>query len=128
MATLSGISCPFFKTAFSKTIPGADSASPFARALAAVTCPITLVPLGITTLPSDLVADVVFAVTGSPGLFFLASTGCESEAFIAVPFARLAELCPAFAEAEAELLFEPCAPDLSACTDVLLLAAELAWD
>jgi hypothetical protein len=51
-----------------------------------------------------LVASVVFAVTGSPGLFFLASTGCESEAFIAVPLESDAELCPAFAEVELDVL------------------------
>jgi hypothetical protein len=45
---------------------------------------------------------------------------------MAVPSERDAELCPAFAEVEVEVLLEPVAPDLSACTDVLPLAEELA--
>jgi len=59
-------------------------------------------------------------------LFFLASTGCESAAFIVVPLGSAAELCPAFAEVEVEVLLEAAAPDLPASTDVLLLAEELA--
>jgi hypothetical protein len=44
-----------------------------------------------------------------------------------VPLESPAELCPAFAEVEVELLLEAAAPDLSACTDdVLPLAEELA--
>jgi hypothetical protein len=77
-------------------------------------------------LPSDFVGSVVFAVTGSPGLFFLASTGCESVAFIAVPLERAGELCPALADVEPELLLAADAPDLSVCTEALLLADELA--
>jgi hypothetical protein len=46
-------------------------------------------------------------------------------AFIAVPVASDAELCPPFAEVELELLLDAEAPDLSACTEVLLLAVEL---
>jgi len=45
---------------------------------------------------------------------------------MAVPSERDAELCPAFAEVEVEVLLEAAAPDLSACTDVLPLAEELA--
>jgi len=45
---------------------------------------------------------------------------------MAVPLESDAELCPAFAEVEAEVLLEAFAPDLSACTDVLPLAEELA--
>jgi hypothetical protein len=45
---------------------------------------------------------------------------------MAVPLASDAELCPVFAEVELELLLDADAPDLSACTDVLLLAEELA--
>jgi len=59
-------------------------------------------------------------------LFFFASTGCESVAFIAVPFARLAEFSPEFADAEAPLLLEACAPDLFTRADVLLFAEEFA--
>jgi hypothetical protein len=73
-----------------------------------------------------LVASVVFAVTWSPGLFFLASTGCESVAFMAVPSERDAERCPVFAEVEVDVLLDAVALDLSACTDVLPFAEELA--
>jgi len=45
---------------------------------------------------------------------------------MAVPPERDAELCPAFAEVEVEVLLEAAAPDLSVCTDVLPLAEELA--
>jgi hypothetical protein len=45
---------------------------------------------------------------------------------MAVPLERAAELCPAFAEVEAELLLEAVAPDLLASTEVLLLAEEPA--
>jgi hypothetical protein len=45
---------------------------------------------------------------------------------MAVPLESDAELCPAFAEVEAEVLLEAFAPDLSACTVVLPLAEELA--
>jgi hypothetical protein len=43
-----------------------------------------------------------------------------------VPPERDAELCPAFAEVAVEELLDAAAPDLSACTDVLPLAVELA--
>jgi hypothetical protein len=43
-----------------------------------------------------------------------------------VPSERYAELCPAFAEVEVEVLLDAAAPDLSVCTDVLPLAVELA--
>jgi hypothetical protein len=69
---------------------------------------------------------VVLAVTGSPGLFFLASTGCESSALTAVPLDRLAEFCPACADDEAAPLLETCAPDLPARAEVLVFAEELA--
>jgi hypothetical protein len=59
-------------------------------------------------------------------LFFLASTGCESEAFIAVPLESDAELCPAFAEFDVDVLLEALAPDLSACTAALPAEDELA--
>jgi hypothetical protein len=45
---------------------------------------------------------------------------------MAVPLESEAELCPDFAEVDVEVLLEAAAPDLSACTDVLLLAEELA--
>jgi len=45
---------------------------------------------------------------------------------MAVPSERDAELCPAFAEVADEVLLDAAAPDLSACTDVLPLAEELA--
>jgi hypothetical protein len=47
-------------------------------------------------------------------------------AFIAVPSERDAERCPVFAEVEVDVLLDAVAPDLSACTDVLPLAEELA--
>jgi hypothetical protein len=56
----------------------------------------------------------------------LASIGCESAAFIAVPLESDAEPRPAFAELLLEALLEAVAPDLSACTDVLPAADELA--
>ncbi|MCU1243128.1 MAG: hypothetical protein JWO71_3854 [Candidatus Acidoferrum typicum] len=37
-----------------------------------------------------------------------------------------AELCPAFADVEVDMLLEAVAPDLSACTDVPAAADELA--
>jgi hypothetical protein len=43
-----------------------------------------------------------------------------------VPLASAAELRPAFAEVAVDVLLEAAAPDLSACTAVLLLAEELA--
>jgi hypothetical protein len=46
---------------------------------------------------------------------------------MAVPLERLAEFRSACADPEAALLFDTCAPDLSACADVLLPAEELAW-
>jgi hypothetical protein len=45
---------------------------------------------------------------------------------MAVPSESVAEFRPAFAEVAVELLLEAEAPDLSAWTDVLLLAEELA--
>src|SRR5579859_534690 len=126
MATFSGISWPFLRMALSNTMPSADSFSPLLRCLHSVTCPTSLDPLGITTWPSDFVASVVLAVTASPGLFFLASTGCDSAAFIVVPLDNAPEPWPDLAAVAAEVLLEAFAPDLSACTEALLFAEALA--
>jgi hypothetical protein len=45
---------------------------------------------------------------------------------MAVPLERDAELCPAGAEVDVEVLLEAVAPDLSACTEALPLEEELA--
>src|SRR5256884_7022143 len=84
--TLSGISWPFLRMALSNTMPRADSVSPLPRAEASVTCPTSFEPLGMTILPSDLIASVVRAFTASPGLHFFESTGELSAALNAVPF------------------------------------------
>jgi hypothetical protein len=88
--------------------------------------PDKLSALGDDHLAIDLADSVVLAVTGSPGLFFFASTGRESVAFTAVPFERLVEFCSALADDEAALLLETCAPDLPASADVPLAPEELA--
>src|SRR5437899_8602855 len=71
--------------ALSNTMPRADSVSPLPRAEASVTCPTSFEPLGMTILPSDLIASVVRAFTASPGLHFFESTGELSAALNAVP-------------------------------------------
>src|ERR1700682_4043798 len=99
MARFSGNSSPFPRMALSNWIAMADSASPFARAEACVTSPTRFVPFGRITLPSDLAASVVFALTRSPGLLFLESTGALNRALNDVPL-------------------DSTAPDESACADV----------
>src|SRR5712692_3425198 len=54
----------------------------------------------MTTWPSCLTACVVCATTRSPSLFFRASSEPESAASKVVPADKLAEFCPACAEAE----------------------------
>ena len=52
MATFKGSSSPPFKTALSNAMPKEESAPPFARAAASVTCPISFVPFGMMVFPS----------------------------------------------------------------------------
>src|SRR2546429_8594339 len=121
--TLSGISWPFLRMALSNTMPRADSVSPLPRAEASVTCPTSFEPLGMTILPSDLIASVVRAFTGSPGLHFFESTGELSAALNAVPAASELFTCPfcADAEVDTDALPDACACVWPACTDAWLL-------
>src|SRR5215467_7555280 len=101
-------------------MPREDSASPFARAEACVTCPTSFEPFGMIVLPSDFTASVVCAFTASPGLHFFESIGEVSAALNAVPFAS--PFCAA-ADADVELEAPACACVFPASTD----ACPLVW-
>jgi len=88
ITTRNGTSGPFFGTALSNTMASAEPASPFARADACVTCPTSLVFLGITVWPFALTASVTCAFTASPVLTFFESTGVSSSTGSAVPRTR----------------------------------------
>src|SRR5215469_10189841 len=105
-------------------MPRADSVSPLARAVACVTCPTSFEPLGMTTLPSDLTASVIRALTASPGLHFFESTGEISAALNAVPLAKPALAWPFCAVAAADVRLEAaaCARVWPVSTDACPLA------
>src|SRR5260370_29337028 len=79
-----------------------DSESPLARAVACVTWPTSLEPLGRTVLPSAFTFSVVRAVTASPRLHFFESSGALSVALKAVPDASPALVCLDSADARSE--------------------------
>jgi hypothetical protein len=70
---------------------------------------------------------VVRAITGSPGLFFFASTGCERVAFIIELDEEFADACEFFADKELAVLLFPCAPFLLTLAEVPLVPEEPAW-
>ena len=115
IATFKGSSSPPFSIALSNAMPKDESAEPFARAAASVTCPTSFVPRGRMIFPSALMSAVVRAVSASPGFVFLESTDELSSATIGEPFASEAFSCGFPAEAEAAAVAEldvgapPCA-------------------
>jgi hypothetical protein len=113
IATFKGSSSPPFRIALSKAMPNEESAPPFARAAASVTCPISFVPLGMMVFPSARMSAVVRAFTASPCFIFLESTEELSSATIGEPSASEAfsrELSAETADGAAEAELAVCVP------------------